>query len=327
MVSMIIILLLAAVLMAPFIAFFSLSLAALAIFVWRKLFPLGWGIAEWVTNRRNLIPFVLFMLLTITATVIMLIVAFLFAVKVHWVGYLVIVFLILILGIASIIFYGGMGLAMILWIIRLSHGGYARFRTGFWRTFRPGGPPALQPVPPLPANPASVLAPPAKPLQRRRRTLPASRPVKRQPPLSPPSDARARSKAKARAKAKEKAIAKAKAEEKAQAKAKEEARKAKAEEKAQAKAEAKKGKAEVKAKEEAAKGKAEAKAKQEAKKANAQVKQKVKAEAKAKALANAKAREKAQAKAQAREEAKAKEEAKAEEITKLRWRRRIKRRK
>ncbi|MCK4362213.1 MAG: hypothetical protein KAW13_02920 [Dehalococcoidia bacterium] len=252
---MIIILLLAAVLMAPFIAFFSLSLAALAIFVWRKLFPLGWGIAEWVTNRRNLIPFVLFMLLTITATVIMLIVAFLFAVKVHWVGYLVIVVLILILGIASIIFYGGMGLAMILWIIRLSHGGYARFRTGFWRTFRPGGPPALHPVSPLPANPASVLAPPAKPLQRRRRTLPARQPVKRQPPLSTPSDARARSKAKARAKAKEKekaiakakaeakekekAIAKAKAEEKAKAKAKEEDRKAKAREKAQAKAQAK----------------------------------------------------------------------------------------
>jgi len=108
-----------------------------AIFVWRKIFPLGWGIAEWITNRRNLIPFVLFMLIVIAVSIILLIVSYVFATQVHWLGYLFLMLCLLILFIAETIFWGGLGLAVILWIIRLSHWAYANFRRGFWRTFRP----------------------------------------------------------------------------------------------------------------------------------------------------------------------------------------------
>ncbi|GAI93473.1 unnamed protein product, partial [marine sediment metagenome] len=153
---LILILLGAIVLMMPLIVFFSLSLLAITIFVWRKLFPFGWGIAEWITNRRNLIPFVLFMLIVLGVTIILLILSFLLALNVHWTGYLLVLLLLPVIGITYLIFIGGMGLAIILWIIRLSHGGFALFRRGFWRMFSPGAPPTLQPVPPLPANPFSV---------------------------------------------------------------------------------------------------------------------------------------------------------------------------
>ena len=140
-----------------------------AIFVWRKIFPLGWGIAEWITNRRNLIPFVLFMLIVIAGSIILLIVSWIFATQVHWLGYLFLILCLLILFIAETIFWGGLGLAVILWIIRLSHWAYALFRGGFWRTFRPGGPPDFQPVPVPLTNPVSAAPPRSKHTANRKR--------------------------------------------------------------------------------------------------------------------------------------------------------------
>jgi len=173
--------------------FGTLFIAGLAgaIFVWRKIFPLGWGIAEWITNRRNLIPFVLFMLIVIAVIIILLILSYFLIMNVlegqglfYFIGLLVMLLLLLILFIAETIFWGGLGLAIILWIIRLSHWAYANFRRGFWRTFRPGGPPDFQPVPVPLTNPVSV-APPSskrnsnrgrKPLVKRRAMIPAMAP-------------------------------------------------------------------------------------------------------------------------------------------------------
>ena len=156
-------------LMTPVLLLMFFAFLATAIFVWRKAFPFGWGIAEWITNRRNLIPFVLFMLTVIAGSIILIILSYLFAAQVHWVGYLFLLLFLLILVIAEIIFWGGIGLAIILWIVRLSHWAYALFRRGFWRTFRPGGPPDFQPVPVPLTNPLSTASPPSKRTRNRRR--------------------------------------------------------------------------------------------------------------------------------------------------------------
>ena len=164
--------------------FGTLFLAGIAgaIFIWRKIFPLGWGIADWITNRRNLIPFVLFMLIVIAGSIILLILSYLFATQVHAIGYLFLLLFIFIFVVAEIIFWGGIELAVILWIVRLSHWAYANFRRGFWRTFRPGGPPDFQPVPVPLTNPVSVAHPSSrrnsnrvrKPLVKRRAMIPAA---------------------------------------------------------------------------------------------------------------------------------------------------------
>jgi len=158
-----------ALLLVPIFGTLFLAATATAIFVWRKAFPLGWGIAEWITNRRNLIPFVLFMLIVIAGSIILLILSYIFATQVHWVGYLFLLLSLIILAIAEIIFWGGFWLAMILWIIRLSHWAYALFRRGFWRTFRPGGPPDFQPVPVPLTNPLLVAPPPVQRTRNRGR--------------------------------------------------------------------------------------------------------------------------------------------------------------
>ena len=162
-----------------------------AIFVWRKAFPLGWGIAEWVTSRRNLIPFVLFLLIVIAGSIILLILSYLFATQVHAIGFLFLLLFLLILVVAEIIFWGGIGLAVILWIIRLSHWAYAIFRRGFWRTFRPGGPPDFQPVPVPLTNPSSVAPPRSKHTGNRRRKSLARRRTITSTSLAPPTQEKA----------------------------------------------------------------------------------------------------------------------------------------
>ena len=147
-------------LLVPLFGTLFLAAAATAIFIWRKMFPLGWGIAEWITNRRNLIPFVLFMLIVIAGSIILLILSYFFTTQVHVIGFLFLLLFFLILVVAEIIFWGGIGLAVILWVVRLSHWAYALFRRGFWRTFRPGGPPDFQPVPVPLTNPL-LTAPPS----------------------------------------------------------------------------------------------------------------------------------------------------------------------
>ena len=157
------------ILMLPVLGLIAFAFFAVVIFVWRKLFPLGWGIAEWVTNRRNLIPFVLFLLIVIAGSVILVILSYIFALQVHWVGYLFLLLFLFVFFVAEIIFWGGIGLAVILWIVRLSHWAYALFRRGFWRTFRPGGPPDFQPVPVPLTNPLLVAPPRSKHSTSRRR--------------------------------------------------------------------------------------------------------------------------------------------------------------
>lgn len=169
----------AVILMTPVLALIFFALLASAIFVWRKAFPFGWGIAEWVANRRNLIPFVLFLLIVIAGSIILIIGSYIFASQVHWLGYLFLLLFLFILFIAEIIFWGGLGLAIILWIVRLSHWAYALFRRGFWRTFRPGGGPDFQPIP-VPLTNPFVAAPSLsrrtsnrkrQPLTKRRRII------------------------------------------------------------------------------------------------------------------------------------------------------------
>ena len=196
------------ILMLPVLGLIAFSFVAVVIFVWRKMFPLGWGIAEWVTNRRNLIPFVLFLLIVIAGSIILLIVSYFFATQVHWVGYLFLLLFLLILTIAEIIFWGGIGLAVILWIVRLSHWAYALFRRGFWRTFRPGGPPDFQPVPVPLTNPVLAAPPRSKhtgnirrqPLAKRRAITIATfnRPSKEEAPARAEEQAQVKKEAKRR---------------------------------------------------------------------------------------------------------------------------------
>ena len=171
-----------AVMMIPMTALFALTLAAF-IFSSIKIFPFARGIAEWVTDRRNLLPFVLFMLIAIVITAALLTGADYFASQVHWVGWFAFILLLLIIGIECIIFGSVMGLAMILWIIRLSHWGYAHFRTRFERTSPPSRLPAY----------------------RSRRRLPARQPIKNQSLLVPSTGEKANAKADAKQKVKAKA--------------------------------------------------------------------------------------------------------------------------
>jgi hypothetical protein len=222
------------ILMLPVLGLIAFAFIAVVIFVWRKIFPLGWGIAEWVTNRRNLIPFVLFMLIVIAGSIILMIVSYIFASQVHWLGYLFLLLFLLILVIAEIIFWGGVGLAVILWIVRLSHWAYALFRRGFWRTFRP------QPVPVPLTNPVSITPPPVKSSYSGRRKLSKRRSTTGNPVTTnaktPEVKAQASTQQKAKAGAgtkvhvkKTKGTAKAQVvfQEPAQARAREEAKKAK----------------------------------------------------------------------------------------------------
>ncbi|MBA7705051.1 hypothetical protein ES703_113875 [subsurface metagenome] len=123
------------------------------------------------------------MLIAIVITAALLTGADYFASQVHWVGWFAYVLLLLALVIECSIFGGGMMLAMILWIIRLSHWGYARFRTLFERTSPPSGLPAY----------------------RSRRRLPARRPIKNLLPPVPSTGEKAKAKADAKQKAKAKA--------------------------------------------------------------------------------------------------------------------------
>jgi len=313
-------------LLTPVMLLTIFSVVALSIFIWRKLFPFGWGMAEWITNRRNLIPFVLFLLIVIAGSIILLILSYMFATQVHLVGYLFILLFLLILIVAEIIFWGGFGLAITLWIVRLSHWAYALFRRGFWRTFRSGGPPDFQPLPVPLTNPVLITLPSSKRTGNRRRQPLAKRPAMISATITRPS----------------KGKSPARAEEQAQVKKEAKRRRPVARrretipttltspsnemalvgvEAKQAKAQTKEGakRAKAQAKEEAKRAKAQTKedakqAKEEAKQAKAQAKQ-----------AQAQARE---ARAPAKEEAKlAKAEARTqtEETTKVRRRRRLRR--
>ncbi len=279
-----------AAMMIPMTALFALTLAAF-IFSSIKIFPFARGIAEWVTDRRNLLPFVLFMLIAIAVTVVLLIGAYFFTVKVSSVGILALLPLILILGIAWIIFWGGMGLAIILWITRLSHWGYTHFRTLFGRTSPPSGLPAY----------------------RSRRRLPARRPITNQPPPVPSTEEKANAKAEAKHKVKAKAedeieayyeseyqrfLAEAKA--KAEAKRAKVKEKAEAEQKAKAKVEAKTAEASAQAEQ---RGEAKAKPEEEIQAYYESEYQRFLAEAKVEAKtaeARAQAEQKAEAKARPR---------------------------
>ena len=178
--------------------FFWVIITALTIYILQKVYPVALGIAEWVTARRNLLPFVLFMLITTAITVMLLIGAYYFTANVHAIGMLFVVLLILLLAVVAIIFDGVMVLAIIMWLVRLSHWAFAGFRKMFLQESR--------------FEYANGLAPPRlKPSYRRRQR------VEGPYPLVPSAEEKARQKAKAEARAK--AQAKAKAIEKAMAKA------------------------------------------------------------------------------------------------------------
>ena len=294
----------AAVAMLPLIMSYYLVLTALTIYVVRKLFPFAWGIAEWVTNWRNLLPFVIFMLITITVTVLLLIGAYLFAANVHWIGYLFFLPLLLLLFISATIFWGGLGLAIILWIVRLSHWGYARFRTLLGRTSPPSRLPAY----------------------RSRRRLPARQPTKKPTPPVPSTGEKANAKAEAKQKVK------AKAGEETESYYESEFKRLLGEAKAKTKTKAKRVKIGAK------KAKAKTKAEEEIEayyeseyqrflaeaKARAQPEQRAEAKAKAEAEAEAEARTQPEQRAEAEASAQPEQRAEAKARPRLRRRRRLK---
>ena len=310
------------VLMLPVIGTLFLAAAAAAIFVWRKIFPLGWGIAEWVTNRRNLIPFVLFVLIVIAGSIILLILSYVFATQVHWIGYLFILLFLFILLIAETIFWGGLGLAIILWIVRLSHWAYALFRRGFWRTFRPGGPPDFQPVPVPLTNPVLVAPPRSKSNSNRRRQPLAKRRIRKPIPVVASSKGKDKARAKGTGQSMEEKLSPKANAKKSSIRTKEEKKvqaHAGAQEKAKAKEEAKQAKEqarEAKRTQAIAKAEEKARAKEEAKRAKEQAREEKRAQAIAGAEEKAQANEEVkQAKPQAKEDdeqakAQAKEESK-----------------
>ncbi|MBA7474942.1 hypothetical protein ES707_10305 [subsurface metagenome] len=280
----------AALLMLPLILTSYLLLTALTIYVVRKLFPFAWGIAEWVTNWRNLLPFVLFMLSTMVVTVLLLIGAYLFATNVHWIGFLFLLLCLLILYISATILWGGLGLAIILWIVRLSHWGYARFRTLFERTSPPSRLPAY----------------------RSRRRLPARQPIKNPPPPVPPTGE------KANAKADEKQKIKAKAGEETEAYYESEFKRLLGEAKAKTKTKAKRVKIGAK------KAKAKTKAEEEIKAYYESEYQRFLAEAKARAQPEQRAEVEAEVEAEAEAKAQPEQGAEAKARPRLRRRRRLK---
>ena len=170
--------------------FFWVIVAALSIYILQKVYPVALGIAEWVTARRNLLPFVLFMLLTMAITVMLLIGAYYFTSNVHAIGFLLIVLLVLVLAVVAIIFDGVMVLAIIMWIARLSHWAFAGFRKMFLQGSRVEYAPEFAPRR-------------VKPSYRRRQR------VESPYPLVPSTEEKARQKAKAKARAKAQARAKA----------------------------------------------------------------------------------------------------------------------
>lgn len=105
---------------------------ALFLYIWRIIYPFGRSIAEWTTHRRNVRPFVIFMLIVIVTTGIPLIIWLLLSPQ-----YPSLIYLILplspIFAIAVIIFSVALGLAIILWLVRLCRWAFARFRRGFLR--------------------------------------------------------------------------------------------------------------------------------------------------------------------------------------------------
>lgn len=191
--------------------FFWVVVTALTVYILHKVYPLALGIAKWVTARRNCLPFFLFMLITIAVTIILLIGAYYFTANVHAIGFIVIFLLIMILGIVVTIFSGGLTLAIIMWIVRLSHWAFDGFRRAMHGK---------------PVHEFATVG--VKPSYRVRRRLEGLYPSV----SSEEEKARQKAEAKAAAKAKEKAKAVAKAKAKALAK---ELAKAQAIEKARAK--------------------------------------------------------------------------------------------
>lgn len=105
---------------------------ALFVIIWRRIFPFARGIAEWTANRVNLIPFFLFMNLIILPTSTLLIIWFVLYWQTGSIVFLLLALpLIPVLGLALLIFGIPMGLAIIVFTMRLNHHLFDRFRTRF----------------------------------------------------------------------------------------------------------------------------------------------------------------------------------------------------
>jgi hypothetical protein len=193
--------------LAPVILSFYTFVTFLIIYIIRAVYPIGLGIAKWVTARRNCLPFFLFMLIAIAVIVILLIGSYYFAANVHWLGFLALVLLLMLLAIVIIIFGGGLTLAIIMWIVRLSHWAF----DGFRRAMHGKPAPEFATVGVRPSyrvrRRVEGLYPPVPSAEGKARRKAEARAV-----------AKAQEKAKAIAKARAKALAKAQAVEKARAK-------------------------------------------------------------------------------------------------------------
>lgn len=114
------------------VAILLLTPIALFLFIWRRVFPFARSIAEWTTNRVNFFPFVLFMLLLLTITGILMVMWFvLYAQTGSAIFFLLGLLLLPIHGLALLINGVALGLAITLWLIRLNHHMFDRFRTRF----------------------------------------------------------------------------------------------------------------------------------------------------------------------------------------------------
>ena len=108
---------------------------ALFLYIWRIIFPFFRSIADWLTNRMNCLPFFLFMLTIISVTLALLVIWFVLLPDHPSVIWLILpLILIPILSIALLFFNSALGLAIILWLIRLNQHLFIRFRTWFLTT-------------------------------------------------------------------------------------------------------------------------------------------------------------------------------------------------
>lgn len=116
-------------------AILVLAPVALSLYIWRIIFPFARSIAEWTASLRNFLPFVNFTLLVADVAFLFIIDwLFLYALT----GSVIFILLALpwlpILAIALLINVVGLGLAIILFTLRLCHWAFDRFRTWFHLT-------------------------------------------------------------------------------------------------------------------------------------------------------------------------------------------------
>lgn len=110
-----------------------LGQVALFLYIWRIVFPFLRGIADWLTNRMNFLPFFLFMLMSVTALGALVAIFIIFLPDHPALIWLVLLNLPL-FSLALLILNSALGLVIIKGLIKLVQLLFIRFRTWFLTT-------------------------------------------------------------------------------------------------------------------------------------------------------------------------------------------------